>query len=259
MRIIDIVITLTVIATLVVSVAAFTMPSLLGRPIVPGLTQQAAPQLTTQALTPEDVTAKVTEETFTLTISGNIYVDKLPVEGAEVTIYLNGQRVGKATAGDLYQFQVPGVKMGDTVRVDASYEGHTGTASKVVQFKSVYLDVNIKSGRSFIRNALDMLPTKDDLNQQQTATATATPTSTPQQTSQSSSSPQTTTTSADANQLTSQVVGQTTKTLADTIGRTNGGRARPATTDTVDDGSGMNFNSLSDMMNAADVLAPTIS
>ncbi len=256
MKITDIVITVTLIAILAVSVAAFNMPSLLGRPIVPGLTQQAAPQLSTQALTPEDLKAQTTEETFSLTISGNVYVDKLPVEGAEVTIYLNGRYMGKTTAGDLYQFQVPGVRIGDTVRVDAKYQGYTGSATEVVKFKSMYLDVNVKSGRSFIRNALEMLPKKSDLeNQQQQQTTT--PTSTPQQTSASSSSPLTST-SADANQLTSQVVGDTTKTLANTIGMTNGAIAQPAPVSTADAGSGMNINSLSDMMNFAGEQTPTI-
>jgi hypothetical protein len=64
MKITDIVITVTLITILAVSVAAFNMPSLLGRPIVPGLTQQAAPQLSTQKLMPEDLKAHATEETF---------------------------------------------------------------------------------------------------------------------------------------------------------------------------------------------------
>jgi hypothetical protein len=62
----------------------------------------AAPQLPAQELTPADVTAQAAEETFDLRVSGNVYYDKLPVQGAEVTIYLNGRQVGKTTAGDIY-------------------------------------------------------------------------------------------------------------------------------------------------------------
>lgn len=264
MRIIEIVMTVMLIAILAVSIASFNMPSLLGRPLTPQLMQPAAPAMTSMALTPEDVKAQTIDSSFTLTISGNIYVDKLPVQGAEVTIYLNGKQMGRTTAGDIYQFSVPGVRIGDKVRVDAKYKGYTGTATETVKFKSIYLDVNIKSGRSFIRNALEMLPKKDDLSQQQqqqttTQTTPTTQSSNPVQTAQSASNPSQALSTTDANQLTSQVVGDTTKTLINTIGQTKGGLAQPATASTIDAGSGININSLSDMMNAADTLAPTLS
>jgi hypothetical protein len=242
-----IVIAALLVIALVASVASFTMPSLLGRPIVPSLGQQSAPELPSQAITPGEVAAQ--DETFSLTLSGNVYLDKIPVEGAEVTIYLNGKKMGTTTAGDLYQFQVPGVRIGDVIRVDATYEGYTGTATEKVKFKSIYLDVNIKSGRSFIRNALEMLPTKDDISQaeQQPQTTAAT---TPTSSSGSPSSSTTSTSSADANALTSQIVGDTTKTLTNTIGQTNNAMtAQPVTT--ADTGSGLKISDLGSAMNAA--------
>ena len=167
MKIYDVIISAALIVALVACVASFSMPALLGRPMVPQMMQTAALELPTQTITPEQVAAQSADETFSVRVSGNVYFDKLPVQGAEVTVYLNGREVGKSTAGDIYMFEVPGVRMGDTIRVDATYEGFTGTASEVVKFKSVSLNVDIKSGRSFIRNALGMLPTQDDIAKSQ--------------------------------------------------------------------------------------------
>jgi hypothetical protein len=236
------------IILLVASLASFTMPTLLGRSIMPQMMQTAAPQLSAQTMTQADMTAQAADETFSVRVSGNIYYDKLPVQGAEVTVYLNGQQVGKTTAGDLYMFEVPGVRMGDTIRVDATYEGYTGTASEVVKFKSVSLNVNIKSGRSFIRNALEMLPTKDDISeagtqpvQQQTAS--------PQTTTPASSSA--TTSSADANQLTGQIFGNTQNQLTDMISGANNAVSNPtALTGTADSGADMNINDIQNTINA---------
>jgi hypothetical protein len=240
MRIKDMVISAVLIAALVASVAAFSMPSLLGRSIMPQMMQSSAPELPAQSITPADVAAQTADEVFPVRVSGNVYYDKVPVQGAEITVYLNDQPVGKTTAGDIYMFEVPGVRMGDTIRVDATYEGFTGTASEVVKFKSMSINVNIKSGRSFIRNALDMLPTKDDISeaQQQPAQQPA-----QQQTSTPASSGATTS-SADANQLTAQVFGDTSKQLTNTISGTNNAAANPAAmTNTADTGD-MNLNDI---------------
>jgi hypothetical protein len=243
MRVKDFIIAAVLIITLVASVASFTMPSLLGRPMVPQMKQMAAPELPTQAITPEDVTAQAAEETFSLRVSGNVYYDKLPIEGAEVTIYLNGRQVGKATAGDIYMFDVPNVRMGDMVRVDATYEGFTGTASEAVKFKSMSLNVEITTGRSFIRNALDMLPTQDDISEAE------------QQPAQQAASQQVanapTTSSADANQLTSRVFGDTSKQLVSMIGGANNAVANPvAMTNPADSGGNMNINDIQNTINA---------
>jgi hypothetical protein len=238
------------IAALVYCVAAFSMPSLLGRSIMPQMMQTSAPQMSAQAITPADVTAQGADEVFSVRVSGNIYFDKLPVQGAEVTVYLNGRQVGKTTAGDLYMVEVPGARMGDTIRVDATYEGFTGTASEVVKFKSMSMNVQIKSGRSFIRNALDMLPTQEDIAQaeQQPAQQTA------QQSTSTPASSSATTSTADANALTAQVVGDTTKQLTNTIGGTNNALANPvATTGTADSGSGMNIKDIQNTINAGDL------
>lgn len=221
MKIINIVITVMLIAVLAAGIAAFNMPSLLGRPVVPGITKQVAPELPSQTIAPEDVTAQTADTPFSLTVSGNVYLDKIPIQGAEVTVYLNGRYVGGATAGDLYRFSVPGVRIGDTIRVDAKYEGYTGSATEVVKFKSLYMDVNIKSGRSFIRNALEMLPTRDSISQQSQQQAAA-PASTPQQAATpASSSPTSTSSAADTKALTSQVMGDTSNMLLNTFGRNN--------------------------------------
>jgi hypothetical protein len=213
---------------------------------MPQMMQTAAPQLSAQAITPADVTAQSADEIFSVRVSGNIYYDKLPVQGAEVTVYLNDRPAGKTTAGDIYMFEVPGVRMGDTIRVDATYEGFTGTASEVVKFKSVSLNVQIKSGRSFIRNALDMLPTKDDISQ-----AEQQPAQQPvQQQTSAPASTSPTTSSADANALTAQVVGDTTKQLTNTIGGTNNAIANPAAQANMADTGGMNINDIQSMINA---------
>jgi biotin carboxyl carrier protein len=241
------VISAVLIVALVASVAAFSMPSLLGRSIMPQMMQTAAPQLPAQTITPADVASQAADETFSLRVSGNIYYDKMPVQGAEVTIYLNDRQVGKTTAGDIYMFEVPGVRMGDTIRADANYDGFTGTASEVVKFKSVSLNVEIKSGRSFIRNALDMLPSQEDISEAQQQPAQ-------QQTQQPASQPAAsspTTSSADANQLTSQVFGDTTKQLTNSISGANNALANPAAvTNTGDTGGGMNINDIQNAINA---------
>jgi hypothetical protein len=238
------------IVALVSCVAAFSMPSLFGKQIVPQIMQQSALQLPAETITPEDVTAQAAEETFSVRVSGNVYFDQLPVQGAEVTIYLNGREAGKTTAGDIYMFEVPGVRMGDSIRVDATYEGFTGTASEVVKFKSMSLNVEIKTGRSFIRNALDMLPTQDDISvaEQQPAQQATQPQTTQPQTTTPASSPATTS-SADANQLTSQVFGSTQNQLANMISGANNAVSNPAAmTDTG--GADMNINDIQNTINA---------
>ena len=221
------------------SAAAFTIPSLLGRPLMPTL---AAPAIldTTDMPTAADVASQAAAGTFTLTVSGNVYVDKLPVNGAVVTVYLNGRQVGQSTAGDIYQFSVPGARIGDTVRVDASYQGYTGSATDKVKFKTMNLNVQVTTGHSFIRDALEMLPTKDSLSdaqtQQQASPNTATPstsgTSTP-----STSTPSTTTSTADANKLTQQIWGDTSKMLGNTLGQTQNIFGVQPSTSTVDTGT----------------------
>jgi hypothetical protein len=241
--------TAVLIVALVASVASFSMPSLLGRTIVPQMSMQAtAPQLPTQTVTPEDVTAQAADETFSLRVSGNVYYDKLPVEGAEVTIYLNGQQVGKTTAGDIYMFEVPGVRIGDTIRVDATYEGFTGTATEVVKFQSMSLNVEITTGRSFIRNALDMLPTQDDIaeSQQQASEPAATDTQAASQPSGSTS----TTSSPDANELTSQIFGGTSNQLSKMISGANDVLSNPTAAASTDTGADMNINDIQNMINS---------
>lgn len=104
---------------------------------------------------------------FTLSLSGNVYVDKMPVNGADVSVYVNGKLRGKTVAGDLYMFDVPGVMIGDTIEVHATFDGKTGSATEKVQFKNMNVNVYIKSGQSFIRRALDFLPTGSDLDESQ--------------------------------------------------------------------------------------------
>ncbi|WP_424357018.1 hypothetical protein [Methanocella sp. MCL-LM] len=148
--------------------AAFSFPNLFSMPMVNSLRPQ------TTLVSPQDA-AQASDGPFTLSVSGNVYLDKIPVSGAEVSIYLNEKYMGKTTAGDLYMFKVPGVQVGDTIRVDASYQGFTGSVSEVVKFKSMYMDVYVKTKRSFIRTALEMLPTSDDLqSSQQQSTPTST-------------------------------------------------------------------------------------
>ncbi|CAJ38209.1 hypothetical protein [Methanocella arvoryzae] len=168
MKLIYLMVSALVIAMLVAGTAAFSFPNLFSMPLVNNL----RPGTT---FVPPQVAAEDTSGPFTLSVSGNVYLDKIPVSGAEVSIYLNGRYMGKTTAGDLYMFKVPGVKTGDIIRVDASYQGYKGSVSEVVKFKSMYMDVYIKTDRSFIRTALEMLPTSEDLQQsgQQSTTAPA--------------------------------------------------------------------------------------
>jgi NADH:ubiquinone oxidoreductase subunit len=225
------------------------MPTLLGKSIVPTMFQQSAPQLPASTITPEQVAAQAADEVFSVRVSGNVYYDKLPVEGAEVTIYLNGNRVGQSTAGDLYMFEVPGCRMGDTIRVDATYEGYTGTASEVVKFKSMSLNVEIKSGHSFIRNALDMLPTQDDIKQSEQQPAQQQST-TPAASSSTPSGSSTTTSSADANALTKQIMGNTANQLGHTASQSGNEVLNPSTATTpVDSGASMNINDIQSAIN----------
>jgi hypothetical protein len=252
MKIYNVIISAALIVALVAGVASFTMPTLLGRSIMPQMMQGAAQGLPAQTITPADVTALAAEETFSVRVSGNIYFDKLPVQGAEVTIYLNGRQVSKSTAGDIYMFEVPGVRMGDTIRVDATYDGFTGTASEVVKFKSVSLNVNIKSGRSFIRNALSMLPTQEDVanSQEQPASQPAAQTTAASTPSSSSA----TTSSADANQLTGQIFGDTANQLGNMISGTTNAYANPTSlTAPAQSAGNMNINDIQNTINSGGI------
>lgn len=252
MKIYDVIISAALIVALVACVASFNMPTLLGRPIVPQMMQTAAPELSMQAITPADVTAMAADETFSVRVSGNVYFDKLPVQGAEVTIYLNGREVGKSTAGDIYMFEVPGVRMGDTIRVDATYDGFTGTASEVVKFKSVSLNVEIKSGRSFIRNALGMLPSQEDIAKSQEQQASQPAAQTPAASTPSGSSA--TTSSADANKLTGQIFGSTANQLGNMISGTNNALANPtAVTAPAENAGNMNINDIQNTINSGGI------
>jgi hypothetical protein len=250
MKIYDVIISAALIVALVVCLASFSMPTLLGRPIMPQMMQMAAPELPTQTITPADVAARAAEEAFSLRVSGNVYFDKLPVQGAEVTIYLNGRQVGKTTAGDIYTFDVPGVRIGDTIRVDAAYQGATRTATEVVKFKSMSPNVQIDSGHSFIRDALGMLPTKDDIakSQQEQASQPAA-TQTPAASTPSSSTA--TTSSADANQPTGQIFGDTANQLGNMVSGTNNAYANPtAVTAQAEDAGNMNINDIQNTFNS---------
>lgn len=192
MRVINASIAVVLIIAMVACTGSFSVPRLF-----------SFPNLMSSAGQTMGVPAQVADETFTLSVSGNVYFDRIPVNGAEVSVYLNGQLMARTTAGDVYMFKVPGVRNGDTIRVDATYQGYTGSNSKVVKFKTTSMDVNIRSDRSFIRTALELFPTSTDMTQsgqqqqpQQTAT---TPTG----------SGQTTTAAPDANQLSSQIFGNT--------------------------------------------------
>jgi hypothetical protein len=254
MRVRNFVITAALIIALVAGTTAgataFSMPTLLGKSIMPGMFQQSASQLTPGAITPEQVTAQAADEVFSVRVSGNIYYDKMPVSGAEVTVYLNGNKVGQTTAGDIYMFEVPGVRMGDTIRVDATYEGSTGTASEVVKFKSVSLNVNIKSGHSFILNALEMLPQQSDITEAQQQPAQEQASQQPSSSSSTPSGSSATTSSADASQLTSQVFGDTAKQLGNTAGQSSNAVLNPATAATpADTGTGMTLADIQNMIN----------
>lgn len=206
MKLINLVISVTIVAALITGTAAFSVPNLFNMPVFNAL----KPETT---LVDPQVAAESTDGPFTLSLSGNVYLDKLPVSGAEVSVYLNGKYKGKTTAGDLYMFKVPGVKIGDTIRVDASYQGYKGSASDVVKFKSMYLDAYVSTERSFIRSALEMMASEDASQASQQSAQSTTPASTG-----STGSSGTTSGSADASQLTNQIWGDTSKLMSSMMG-----------------------------------------
>lgn len=251
MRLKVMIITAALIVALVSGTGALSMPSLLGKPIMPQMFQQSAWHAPAQPPTPEDVKARSAGEAFTVRVSGNVYFDKLPVQGAEVTIYLNGDKVGQTTAGDIYMFEVPGVRVGDTIRVDATYDGFTGTASEVVRFKSMSLNVNINSGRSFIRNALEMLPSQEDLKEAEKQKQQAAQQPASQQASQPAGSSTMTTSSADAEQLTSQIFSDTAKQLGTTASQSSNAVLNPAAaTLPANAGGGITLSDIQEMIKA---------
>lgn len=209
MRFIHLLTAVTLVVALLAGTAAFSMPNLFSMPMLQGLKTQTA-------VAPGDVPAETGEGPFTLSLSGNVYLDKIPVNGAEVAVYVNGVHKGKSTAGDLYMFKVPGVNLGDTIKVEASYEGSKGSATDVVKFKNMYLDVYVKTDKSFIRSALEMLTADDSQgSQQQAAQQTQQPATS---SGNSGSSSGTTTSGADARQLTSKIWGDTSNLLGSTMG-----------------------------------------
>lgn len=244
MRVVALCLIAVLITVMIGSASALSMPSMLGRPIVPGI--QGLSQVTqpSQLPTPAQVAATPAEELFTLTVQGNVYFDKLPVQGAEVSVYLNGKFKGKTVAGDVYIFHVPGVRMGDKVTVEATYEGYTGSASEVVKFKSTFLDVNVKSDHSFIRSALALLPTQDDLNQAQQDKQQAAQQPQETQTAAAAQAPASVTSPAslsNANKLASNVYGNTFKSMGSGFGNVLG--AQPSTpTPSGFDGQVSNLN-----------------
>lgn len=191
------------------------------------------PSLQTPAVQQPGGVASPESEIFTLQVSGNIYYDKIPVQGAKVSIYHNGKYKGECEAGDIYMFKLPGVKVGDKIDIVAEYEGATGKASETVKFKTMYVNVYVKSGQSFIRRALDFLPTKDELEKSQESQASAAQTETQQPVAQQPSAQQSTgnqgsagsspggfsqsTTNADANELSKNVNDQTWNTIMNSM------------------------------------------
>ena len=196
-------------ATMIMGAAALSIPNLFSMPALSGLSTQTSAMPFTMA-------GPTADEPFTLSVSGNVYYDKIPVNGADVTIYLNGNKVGETTAGDMYMFEVTNVRNGDTIRVDASYQGNTGTASDVVKLKNMNLDVYVDSGHSFIRSALEMLPDMENQQQQQAENQQAEPQQ--QQTASSASPSSMTTNQADTDALLNQVNQNTADTLGQTLG-----------------------------------------
>lgn len=101
-------------------------------------------------------------EAITLTVSGKVYVDNVPVQGADVTVYVNSVQKAKSRVDQTYSFVLPGVHYGDTIEVMAVYSGLTGKASKDVDSGSMALDVHITRENSFMSQALNMIPAGDE-------------------------------------------------------------------------------------------------
>ena len=217
MRVTNTLLLVSLLVVMIGGIAAFSVPNLFSMPMLNSLkpnTAIDASQLST------DVPAETADGPFTLSLSGNVYLDKIPVNGAEVAVYLNGRFMAKTTAGDLYMFKVPGVQIGDTIRVDATYQGYKGSETAVVKFKNMYQDVYVKTDRSFIRTALEMLPNSTTMqdSQQQSTQQAQQPVSTGSTDNSGMS-----TSSADAGQLTKQIWGDTSNVLGNTLGQFQAG------------------------------------
>lgn len=104
---------------------------------------------------------------ITLSITGKVYVENVLVDGADVTVYVNGVQKAKYRAGQTYEFVIPGVHYGDTVEVMAIYSGFTGRVSKTVDKTSLVMDVRIARDNSFMSNAINMMPANDDATREQ--------------------------------------------------------------------------------------------
>jgi hypothetical protein len=101
-------------------------------------------------------------EAVTLTISGKVYVDNVPVQGADVTVYVNSVQKAKTRVDQTYSFVLPGVHYGDTIEVMAVYSGLTGKASEDVDSGKMALDVHIARKNPFLSQALNMVPAGDE-------------------------------------------------------------------------------------------------
>lgn len=217
MRVINTLLIVSLSVVMIGGAAAFSVPDLYSMPILNSLKPNTAletPQVSA------DVPAETADGPFTLSLSGNVYLDKIPVNGAEVSVYLNGRYMARTTAGDLYMFKVPGVQIGDTIRVDATYQGYTGSETAIVKFKNMYQDVYVKTDRSFIRTALEMLPNSEDMQDSQ---QTSTQQSEQPASTGSSGNTETSTSNADAGQLTKQIWGDTSSVLGNTLNQFKSG------------------------------------
>lgn len=101
-------------------------------------------------------------EAITLTVSGKVYVDNVPVQEADVTVYVNSVQKAKSRVDQSYSFVLPGVHYGDTIQVMAVYSGLTGKASKDVDSSNMALDVRITRKNPFLSQALNMVPATDE-------------------------------------------------------------------------------------------------
>ncbi len=167
-----------------------------------------------------------------------------------MTIYLNGRQVGRTTAGDIYMFDVPDVRIGDTIRVDAAYEGVHGDrfrSGQVQEHEPERADQRVVIRSSGTPSTCCPRRTTSPSAQQQPASQPAA--QTPAASTPSGSS--TTTSSADANKLTSQIFGNTANQLGNMVSGTNNAYANPtALTAPAENAGNMNINDIQNTINA---------
>ncbi len=108
---------------------------------------------------------RIDVEAQALEISGDVYSDGRPADGACLFVYLNDQPVGPIHAasgqGPMFTVSIPGGHPGDRVSITASKNDRSGIVSQDVSDHRVFLTVNLKDMATYLPYTDSAMPFRE--------------------------------------------------------------------------------------------------